>query len=95
MAVTSAAEQNIWTESDAADSNTAACAALRNSQELGLQLRFAAEKGRVVEVRKLLSSGAPVLRDAVSTRENDPLKMDKRSLQVLRHYSCMSWQTRI
>ena len=57
--------QKVWTESD--PSNKAAmCSSLRNSQELGLQLRFAAEKGRVLEVRKLLTAGAPVLRDAVS-----------------------------
>ncbi len=38
----------------------------RSCQELGLQLRFAAEKGRLLEVRKLLSAGAPIIRDIVS-----------------------------
>ncbi len=38
----------------------------RSCQELGLQLRFAAEKGRLLEVRKLLSAGAPIIGDIVS-----------------------------
>ncbi len=33
----------------------------RSCQVLGLQLRFAAEKGRLLEVKKLLSAGAPTL----------------------------------
>lgn len=51
---------------DASTTSPGVCSSLRNSQELGLQLRFAAEKGRMLEVRKLLAAGAPVLRDAVS-----------------------------
>ena len=65
--------QNVCGESDSYHSNAAAVSSsLRKSQELGLQLRFAAEKGKMVEVRKYLASGAPVLRDAVSGLEYQP-----------------------
>lgn len=37
-----------------------------SGQEIGLQLRSAAERGRLLDVRKLLSCGAPVLKDSVS-----------------------------
>ncbi len=61
-----ASVQKVWTESDFSSNsnNTGVCSSLRKSEELGLQLRFAAEKGRLLEVRKLLAAGAPVLRDA-------------------------------
>ena len=39
---------------------------LQSNQELGLKLRFAAERGKLSEVRKLLSGGAPAMKDAVS-----------------------------
>lgn len=40
---------------------------LRSGQEMGLQLRFASERGRLQDVRKMLASGAPILRNTVST----------------------------
>lgn len=45
--------------------NTAAIE-MTPEQELGLKLRYAAEKGRLHEVRKLLVARAPILRDPVS-----------------------------
>ena len=41
-------------------------AGLRSMQEMGLQLRFASERGRMQDVKKLMSEGAPIIRDAVS-----------------------------
>lgn len=38
----------------------------QSGQEMGLQLRFAAERGRLQDVRKMLAAGAPIIRDAVS-----------------------------
>lgn len=43
---------------------------LRYEEEMGLQLRFACERGRLLDVKKLLSIGAPILRDAVSLTFN-------------------------
>jgi len=38
----------------------------QSHQELGMQLRCAAERGKLSEVRKLLSCGAPAVKDTVS-----------------------------
>ena len=39
---------------------------LQRRQEMGLQLRFACERGRLLDVKRMIAAGAPILRDAVS-----------------------------
>ena len=38
---------------------------MQQREEMGLQLRFACERGRLLDVKRMLAVGAPILRDAV------------------------------
>lgn len=37
-----------------------------SGRDMGLQLKFAAERGRLQDVKRMLAAGAPILRDPVS-----------------------------
>ena len=52
----------------------------RSSNNLALQLRYAAERGRVHDVKKLLEAGAGIHKDSVS--KNVTLGMSTNKLEI-------------
>ena len=62
---------SVYTEERVMVNNMAASStALQLSgRDMGLQLKFAAERGRLQDVTKMLAAGAPILRDPVSVQQ--------------------------
>ena len=54
----------------------------QSDADAGTKLRRAAEKGRLEEVRALLASGAPVMKDAVRINSGRTLEHKKRSFYI-------------
>jgi hypothetical protein len=58
---------SVYTQERDVINNTAGANEL-SRRDMGLQLRFASERGRLQDVKKTLAAGAPVIRDPVSNK---------------------------